>query len=117
MEEARIAVRNVRDDIKKTVEHMEKEKEIAEDERYQLQDELDRVQRQIYELSSEVAASLPPAVAWNEARGSARKAGASSAHVSNATGVEMGLKEESRRTTVPWKALAAPPPMDWAYES
>ncbi|NQV12638.1 ribosome recycling factor, partial [Candidatus Uhrbacteria bacterium] len=41
VEEARIAVRNVRDDIKKTVEHMEKEKEIAEDERYQLQEELD----------------------------------------------------------------------------
>lgn len=46
VEEAKISVRNVRDDIKKVVEQMEKDKEISEDERYQLQDELDTLTKE-----------------------------------------------------------------------
>lgn len=49
VEEARIAVRNVRDDIKKMVEQMEKSKEIGEDARYQLQEELDEVTKEVNE--------------------------------------------------------------------
>ena len=41
VEEARISVRNVRDGIKKQIEAMEKEKEVSEDERYQMQEELE----------------------------------------------------------------------------
>jgi len=47
VEESRISVRNVRDEIKKEVERMEKEKEIGEDERYQLQEELDALVKEI----------------------------------------------------------------------
>lgn len=54
VEEARIRVRTVRDDIKKSIEKMEKDKEIGEDERYQLQEELD-------ELVKEVNATLESA--------------------------------------------------------
>ena len=41
-EEARIAVRNVREDIRKDIDTMEKSKEISEDERYKMQEELDK---------------------------------------------------------------------------
>jgi hypothetical protein len=63
-------------------------------------------------LSSVVPEPSSPVVAWKEASGSARKAGVASAQVSNATGVEIGLKDSSRSTTVPWKAPAALPLAD-----
>ena len=47
VEEARIRVRTVRDDIRKAVEKMEKDKEIGEDERYQLQEELDELVKEV----------------------------------------------------------------------
>ena len=43
VEEARISVRKMRDEVRKEVEKKEKDKTISEDERYQLQDELDRM--------------------------------------------------------------------------
>ncbi len=49
VEEARISVRNIRDDIKKEIERLEKENEIGEDERYQMQDELDKLVKDINE--------------------------------------------------------------------
>lgn len=42
VEEARIAVRNVRDQVRREIERMEKEKEITEDDRYALQEALDK---------------------------------------------------------------------------
>lgn len=41
VEEARISVRNVRDEVKKDIEALEKAKEVSEDERYQMQEQLD----------------------------------------------------------------------------
>lgn len=49
VEEARIRVRTSRDDVKKAIEQMEKDKEISEDERYQLQEELDALVKSINE--------------------------------------------------------------------
>jgi ribosome recycling factor len=43
VEDARISVRNVREDVKKEVEANEKAKEITEDERYKLLEELDEL--------------------------------------------------------------------------
>ncbi len=42
VEEARIAVRTVRDQVRRDIERMEKGKEITEDDRYALQEELDK---------------------------------------------------------------------------
>lgn len=49
VEEARISVRKMRDDVRKEVEKREKDKHISEDERYQLQDELDKMVGEINE--------------------------------------------------------------------
>ncbi len=43
LEDARISVRNVREDIRKEIEALEKAKEIREDERYQMQEDLDKI--------------------------------------------------------------------------
>lgn len=45
MEEARMSIRNVRDDIKNEIEKAEEGGEIAEDERFRLQDQLDEMTR------------------------------------------------------------------------
>lgn len=42
VEEARISVRNVRDQVRREIERMEKGKEITEDDRYALQEALDK---------------------------------------------------------------------------
>lgn len=42
LEQARISIRQVREDIKKAIDNAEKNKEIAEDERFRLNDELDK---------------------------------------------------------------------------
>ncbi|OGL71597.1 ribosome recycling factor [Candidatus Uhrbacteria bacterium RIFCSPHIGHO2_02_FULL_53_13] len=42
VEEARIAVRNVRDQVKKEIERMEKAKELTEDDRFELVESLDK---------------------------------------------------------------------------
>ncbi|MBT6254158.1 ribosome recycling factor [Candidatus Uhrbacteria bacterium] len=46
VESARISVRNVRDEMRKEVERLEKEKEIGEDERYQIQEEIDVITKE-----------------------------------------------------------------------
>lgn len=43
VEEARIVVRNVREEVRKEIEVLEKSKEIREDERYQMQEDLDKM--------------------------------------------------------------------------
>jgi ribosome recycling factor len=43
VEEARIVVRNIREDVRKEIEKMEKGKEITEDDKYVLQEDLDKV--------------------------------------------------------------------------
>lgn len=43
LEQARVSVRNIREDIRKEIDKKEKDKEIGEDERYKLQDGLDKV--------------------------------------------------------------------------
>jgi ribosome recycling factor len=45
MEEAKMAMRNVRDEIKGKIEKAEEDGEIAEDERFRLQDQLDEMTR------------------------------------------------------------------------
>ncbi|HBU27657.1 TPA: ribosome recycling factor [Candidatus Uhrbacteria bacterium] len=47
VEEARIRVRTARDEVKKSIEKAEKEKEIGEDERYRLQEELDAFVKEV----------------------------------------------------------------------
>lgn len=47
LEEARIRVRTTRDEIKRSIEKMEKDKEIGEDARYQLQEEMDILVKQV----------------------------------------------------------------------
>ena len=42
VEEARIAIRTVRDQVRRDIERMEKGKEITEDDRYALQEALDK---------------------------------------------------------------------------
>ena len=54
-EEARVAARAVREKIRDTVLGMEKNKEIAEDERYRLQDELDKMTKQFNEEIEKLA--------------------------------------------------------------
>lgn len=51
VEEARISVRNVREDVKKEIEQMEKDKDISEDERYKMQEELDKL---VGEMNSKI---------------------------------------------------------------
>jgi ribosome recycling factor len=46
VEASRISVRNVRDEVRKEVEKMEKDKEIGEDERYLIHEELDEVAKE-----------------------------------------------------------------------
>lgn len=43
LEEARIAVRKIREDIRNTIDKAMADKEIAEDEKYKLQDELEKI--------------------------------------------------------------------------
>lgn len=45
-EQARISIRNIREDIRETIQKMEKDKEIGEDEKYRLQEELDKKVKQ-----------------------------------------------------------------------
>lgn len=45
MEEARMSMRNIRDEIKGEIEKAEENKEISEDERFRLQDQLDEMTR------------------------------------------------------------------------
>ncbi|MDP2693069.1 MAG: ribosome recycling factor [bacterium] len=49
LESARISLRQIRDEIKKEIEHLEKEKDITEDERYKHIDELDKSVREYNE--------------------------------------------------------------------
>jgi ribosome recycling factor len=41
-EQARISIRNIREDVRESIGKMEKDKEISEDEKYRLQDQLDK---------------------------------------------------------------------------
>ncbi len=50
LEEARIGVRRVRDEVKEKIVTQEKEKKIAEDERYRLQDALDKMASEFNEM-------------------------------------------------------------------
>lgn len=43
LEQARIAIRQIREDVKKSIDQAEKAKEIAEDQRFSLGDELDKM--------------------------------------------------------------------------
>lgn len=43
IEEARIVIRNIREDVRKEIEKMEKDKAITEDDRYSMQEDLDKV--------------------------------------------------------------------------
>ncbi len=62
VEEARISVRKMRDDVRKEIEKKEKDKLISEDERYQLQEELDEmvgaVNEQLEKLGREKEAQI-----------------------------------------------------------
>jgi len=41
LEDARVAIRKMREEVRETIQRMEKDKEISEDERFRLQDELE----------------------------------------------------------------------------
>jgi len=47
VEEGKISIRNIREDIRKEIEKLESDNEISEDERYQLQDELDTLVKEV----------------------------------------------------------------------
>ncbi|MDP3985359.1 MAG: ribosome recycling factor [bacterium] len=54
-EDARVALRGVRERVRDEVIEMEKEKQIAEDDRYRLQDELDKMTKQFNEIIEQIA--------------------------------------------------------------
>ena len=54
LEEARISIRKIREDIRSEIDKKEKEKEISEDEKYDLQDELDDMVKEFNELIKKV---------------------------------------------------------------
>jgi len=43
LEQARVSIRNIREEIRKEIDKKEKDKEISEDEKYKLQEELDKM--------------------------------------------------------------------------
>ena len=54
LEDAKIAIRKIREDIRETVQKMEKDKEIGEDEKYKLQDDLERMVKDYNEIIKEI---------------------------------------------------------------
>lgn len=54
IEKGRIAVRTIRDKVREKIVKMERSREIGEDEKYQLQDELDKVTREYIDKIEEV---------------------------------------------------------------
>lgn len=54
LEQARIAIRKIREEVRDNISKMEKANEIAEDERFNLQDELDKLVKEYNEKVKEV---------------------------------------------------------------
>jgi ribosome recycling factor len=54
-EQARISVRNIREDVRESIGKMEKAKEISEDEKYRLQEQLDKKVKEYNEKIQELA--------------------------------------------------------------
>ncbi|PLX26168.1 ribosome recycling factor [Candidatus Parcubacteria bacterium] len=54
LEEARVAIRKIREEARKEIDNKEKAKEIGEDEKYNLQDDLDKVVKSYNEKAKEI---------------------------------------------------------------
>ena len=54
LEQARISIRKIREDVRNNIEKSEKNKEIGEDEKYKMQDELDTLVKEYNEKIKEV---------------------------------------------------------------
>ena len=54
LEQARIAVRKIREDVRKEIDKAEKDKEIGEDEKYTLQDELEKLVKEYNDRMKEM---------------------------------------------------------------